>query len=234
MPGSAHIKPAWLAAALLAALAAGCGAPPPGRAPASIDADAGDAVSWYRQAAAAGTKVMVIDAAQSLVTVTVRRGGPLARFGHDHVVASRTIEGFVAPAAGRADFHFRLDQMTVDEAALRQAQHLDTQPSPEAIAGTRTNMLTRVLEAGRYPLVILQARRPAGDPALPLQLSVTLHGATRTVAAPTRIATTRAGLEATGTLQLRQTDFGIVPMSVMGGAMTVQDTLELRYRIVAR
>jgi hypothetical protein len=223
-------------AAAATALLAGCTAAPP---PNLVNLDTGNAAQWYRQAAAAGARVLAIDPARSLVAVTVRRGGPLARFGHDHVVASRDISGFAAPAAGRADFSFRLDQMTVDEAALRREANLDTQPSPEAIAGTRTNMLTRVLEAERFPLVILQARQPgdhaAGDPVdKPLQLSITLHGVTRTVAAPARIDTTPEGLAATGTLQLRQSDFGITPMSVMAGAMTVQDTMELRYRIVAR
>ena len=220
------------AALLAAALLAGCTvAPPPG----PVSLDAGNAAQWYRQAAASGTNVLVIDPAQSLVTVTVRRGGALARFGHDHVVASRGVTGFAAPSAGRADFHFRLDQMTVDEADLRRAAGLDTEPSADAIAGTRANMLTKVLEAERFPLVILSARQPAGQVSgQPLQLSITLHGVTRTVAAPSRIDTTPQGLVATGTLQLRQSDFGITPMSVMGGAMTVQDTMELRYRIVAR
>ena len=224
------------AALLAAALLAGCTVAPP---PDPVSLDAGNAAQWYRQAAASGTNVLVIDPAQSLVTVTVRRGGALARFGHDHVVASRGVTGFAAPSAGRADFHFRLDQMTVDEADLRRAAGLDTEPSADAIAGTRANMLTKVLEAERFPLVILSARQPAGQvlgqvSGQPLQLSITLHGVTRTVAAPTRIDTTPQGLVATGTLQLRQSDFGITPMSVMGGAMTVQDTMELRYRIVAR
>jgi polyisoprenoid-binding protein YceI len=211
---------------LAAALLAGCQAAPPATAPA-----AGDAAGWYRQAAAAGAAVLAIDPAQSLIAVTVRRGGLLARLGHDHVVASRAITGFAAPGAGRADFSFRLDQMTVDEAALRREADLDTQPSEAAIAGTRTNMLTRVLEADRFPLVALHARQPAGQP---MQLTITLHGVTRTVAAPARIDIAADAVTASGTLQLRQSDFGITPMSVMGGAMTVQDTMELRYRIVAR
>ena len=222
----------WKTGLALAALLAACSAAPPSN---RLDLDAANAAQWYRQAAASGTRVLVIDPAQSQVVVTVRRGGALARFGHDHVVASRAIEGFAAPSAGRADFHFRLDQMTVDEAPLRRAANLDTQPSADAIAGTRTNMLSRVLEAERFPLVVLAARQPGGQAAgEALQLSITLHGVTRTVAAATRIDVTPEGIAASGTLQLRQSDFGITPMSVMAGAMTVQDTLELRYRIVAR
>jgi polyisoprenoid-binding protein YceI len=218
---------------LLAALLAGCArvpAPPPLAVP--VPAVENDA-NWYRQAAAAGSKVLVIDPAQSLVAVTVRRGGPLARLGHDHVVASRSVTGFAAPAAGRADFSFRLDQMSVDEPALRREAGFDTQPSDAAIEGTRTNMLTKVLEAERFPLVALHAESVAGT-GQPLRLAITLHGVTRTVAAPTRVDTSADGLTATGALQLRQTDFGITPMSVMGGAMTVLDSMELRFRIVAR
>ncbi|MES2319098.1 MAG: YceI family protein [Pseudomonadota bacterium] len=209
-------------------LLAGCaGAPPP--PPSATPVDTGAA--WYQKAARDGVKVYRIDAAQSLITITVRRGGALARLGHDHVVASRTLEGFVAPDAGRADFHFRLDQMTVDEAGLRSAAGLDTQPSPDAIEGTRTNMLTRVLEAESYPVVLLHAERVGTAPSV--RLTVTLHGVSRSVDVPTTVERTKATLTASGELRLLQTDFGITPMSVMGGAMTVQDPMELTFRIVA-
>ena len=216
---------------VLAALLAGCAAVPP---PAPVAVPAQDnAVSWYRQAAANGSKVLVIDPAQSLIAVTVRRGGALARLGHDHVVASRGVTGFAAPAEGRADFSFRLDQMTVDELALRHEAGLDTQPSDEAIAGTRANMLTRVLEADRFPVVALHAEQIRGNEQA-FQLAITLHGVTRTVTAPARIASEANGVSASGTLTLRQSDFGITPMSVLAGAITVLDPMELRFRIVAR
>lgn len=222
---------------LLLVLVAGCastGAPPPAPTPAA------PAFSWYQQNART-RQVLRIDAARSLITVTVRRGGAFARMGHDHVVASRSIEGFVAPDAGRADFRFRLDQMTVDETDLRTRAGLTTQPDLDAIAGTRTNMLTRVLEAERYPLVELHAERPApadgkdgkdGDHHT-LRLTVTLHGVARTLEVPTTIERSAAGLTASGAFILNQSDFGITPMSVLGGAMTVLDPMELAFRIVA-
>ncbi|MES3025544.1 MAG: YceI family protein [Pseudomonadota bacterium] len=218
---------------LLALLAACAGTAPPAATPPPAPPAAAAAApqyGWYQQARGAGKKIYAIDAAQSLITITVRRGGVLARLGHDHVVASRTISGFVAPDDGRADFHFRLDQLTVDEPALRLQAGLDTQPSADAVEGTRTNMLGRVLEAERFPLVLLQARQAAGG----LQLTVTLHGVSRDYVVPTRLEKSAGMVAASGALQLLQTDFGIVPMSVMGGAMLVQDPLELSFRIVAR
>ena len=210
-------------------LLAGCAskvAPPP--APAPVDTG----MAWYQRAAQAGKKVYAIDAAQSLITITVRRGGALARLGHDHVIASRTLQGFVAPDAGRADFHFRLDQMSVDEPALRTAAGLDTQPSADAIEGTRTNMLNRVLEAERFPVVMLHVERlvQAGL----MRLTVTLHGVARTIDVPVKLDQAASKLAASGSLTLLQSEFGITPMSVMGGAMTVQDRMELQFAIVAR
>ena len=187
---------------------------------------------WYERAAKAGQQIYTIDSAQSLITVVVRRGGPMARFGHDHVVASRSIIGKVAPDAGRADFQFRLDQMTVDEAALRTEAGLTTQPDADAIEGTRLNMLNRVLEAERFPLVLLRAERNVPDDGM-LRLSVTLHGVQRSMQVPVTIERGVASLTATGMLTLLQTDFGITPMSVMGGAMRVEDPMELRFKIVA-
>ena len=216
-------------------LLTGCAAEAPPAGPvAPVDTGA----SWYQKAAQAGKKVYRIDAQQSLITITVRRGGALARLGHDHVVASRSLEGFVAPDAGRADFHFRLDQLTVDEPALRAAAALDTQPSTDAIAGTRANMLNRVLEADRFPVVMLHAERAAGAVGSPgaetLRLTVTLHGVARSFDVPTRIDREKNALTASGELRMLQSAFGIIPMSVMGGAMTVQDQMELKFRIVAK
>jgi polyisoprenoid-binding protein YceI len=217
---------------LLAALLTGCAGAPPPAPPTGPAPVADNAAGWYRQASAEGASIMTIDPAQSIIAVTVRRGGPLARLGHDHVVASHTITGFAAPDKGRADFSFRLDQMTVDEPALRREAGLDTEPSADAIASTRANMLGRVLEAGRFPLVALHAQQVPGDAAL--RLTVTLHGTTRTVTVPARIETGADSISASGAMQLRQSDYGITPMSVLGGAMTVLDPLELRFRIVAR
>lgn len=219
-------------ALLSLALLAGCSAPVPPQAPATSATTSDLSDAWYTKAAAAGQKVYRIDAAQSLIAVTVRRGGAFARFGHDHVVASRSVSGYAAPDTGRADFRFRLDQMTVDEAALRSEAGLDTQPDADAIAGTRNNMLTRVLEADKFPVVSLHAQRVPGKPES-LRLSVTLHGVTRSVEVPTTIERSASQLIASGALTLKQTDFGITPMAVMGGAMTVQDPMELRFRIVA-
>jgi polyisoprenoid-binding protein YceI len=175
--------------------------------------------------------VLNIDSARSLIAVTVRRGGALARLGHDHVIASHDVTGTVQPSQNRADFQFRLDQMKVDETDLRRQAGLETQPSADAIDGTRTNMLTKVLDAERYPLVTVHAvRGAAGDP---LDVAITLHGITRSYRIPVDLHEENGAMTVSGTLTLNQTDFGLIPFSVMGGAMAVQDRMELRFTLLA-
>lgn len=231
MLSTSPLRAYLLAAPFIVALAACSPLPPstPATAPATIT-QAPPAEPAPPAAPAAGA--LAIDSANSLIAVTVRRGGVLARLGHDHVVAARTITGTVTPTDNRAQFQFRLDQMTVDEPALRQVAGLEKQPSPEAVAGTRTNMLTRVLEADRYPLVTVRAERIADDQ--PLGVAITLHGVTRAYQIPVVFAREGNTLTVSGTVDLKQTDFGLVPFSVMGGAMAVEDRMELRFTVVAK
>jgi len=188
--------------------------------------------SYYRQAEALGKKILRISPELSVVTIEVRRAGTLARLGHDHVVASHDISGYVSPDEERTDLIMPLAKLTVDEPNLRAEAGFDTQPTPEAIEGTRHNMLTKVLEADRFPFVLIHAIRI--DPMQPtLRVSITLHGVTHTFEVPAQIETTPKRLIVAGRLTLNQTDFGIVPYSVLGGAIQVQDRMDLRFRIVA-
>ena len=169
------------AAALLAACATRVAAPPtvPAGAPAEFPA------AYYQGILARGAPVFRIDPARSLVVIVVRRGGSLTQFGHDHVIASHDVAGYIAPDEGRADLYVPLDALVVDEPALRSEIGLDTQPSPDDIAGTRRNMLEKVLETDRYPYAtIAVSDRPASGGSQPLRVAIGLHGTTRTVEAP--------------------------------------------------
>ncbi|NYE59697.1 polyisoprenoid-binding protein YceI [Duganella sp. 1224] len=211
--------------------------PPPASAPATAPAAKAPAAAPsaprpVTPAAPDAGPLLRIDSAQSLIVATVRRGGILARLGHDHVVASHAISGTVSPSRNRADFTFRLDQMNIDEADLRRAAGLEKQPSADAIEGTRHNMLTKVLDADRYPVVTVHAERLAAGQ--PLQVGITLHGVTRTLAIPVALREANGVINVQGTVNLKQTDFGLTPFSVMGGAMSVQDQMELRFDLTAR
>ncbi|MEJ2384752.1 MAG: hypothetical protein P8Y54_10190, partial [Xanthomonadales bacterium] len=146
-----------LALSLLTLLAA-CTLAPESAPPRDETAD--QAVAWppypYRERAAADA-VYLLDPARSSIDFVVRREGPLARFGHDHVLSPTALEGwFLAadtPEAVRADLRFPTRELAIDDAPSRARYALDTTPDAEAIAGTRENLLREVLRSEDWPVV---------------------------------------------------------------------------------
>lgn len=230
-PESNRLCRTRLIAAALAVLMTAC-APPPPPAPTAAPTPAGFPAPYYQQAEAQGRKVLRVLPQQSLVTIEVGRAGSLARLGHDHVVASHDVNGYVAPEEGRADLYLPLERLTVDEPELRTAAGLDTQPPAAAIEGTRQNMLAKVLETERFPFALVHATR-SGDGRPVLRVEIALHGATRSFEVPVEIQNLPDGMAVSGRLSFKQSDFGIAPFSVLNGALQVRDRLDLRFRIVA-
>jgi len=223
--------PVLLLAATLSFLVA-CVPRPAERAASPATSPDGFPEQAYVRDAAAGRPVFRVDPASSIIVVEVRRAGSLARLGHDHVVASHDVRGYVEPDAGRADLYVALDRLVVDQPELRKQAGFDTEPTAEAIAGTRRNMLEKTLEAGRYPYASIGVRRAAGTTAA--DVSIALHGTTRTMRVPMAVTESAEAIAVDGELALRQTDFGITPLSVVGGAIQVQDEVKLRFDIRAR
>ena len=224
---------AALVAAALAGTLAGCAQLPRVEAPSAPPAEFPEA--YYLQALKQGKPVFRVDSRESLIVIEVRRAGSLARLGHDHVVASHEVTGYVEPDEGRADLYVALARMQLDEAPLRAEAGFDTQPTESDIEGTRANMLEKVLEADKFPFALIGVRRAnatRGDATL--SVAITLHGSTRTLRVPARIDADADAMSVTGRLSFEQTDFGITPYSLLGGAIAVKNGVELRFRIHAR
>jgi len=191
--------------------------------------------SYYQGLLALGKTVFRVDPTRSIVVIEVRRGGSLAHLGHDHVVASHDVAGRIALQEGRADLWVPLNALVVDEPALRAEAGFQTQPSADDIAGTRSNMLGRVLETDRYPYALIAVSDlGSGGRPMRLRVDITLHGITRSVETAAQFEKTEEELSVSGAIAIDQSEFGIVPLSVLGGAITVQDRLNMSYRIRAR
>jgi hypothetical protein len=224
---------AALAAAALAGILAGCAQLPRVEAPTAPPAEFPE--TYYRDALKQGKPVFRVDPAESLVVIEVRRAGSLARLGHDHVVASHEVAGYVATDEGRADLYLALARMRVDEPALRKQAGFDTQPAESDIEGTRSNMLEKALEADKFPFALIRVSgAKAKDKKTTLAVAITLHGHTRTLQVPAEIEAEEDKINVAGRLAFNQSDFGITPYSLLGGAIAVKDGLELRFRIRAR
>jgi polyisoprenoid-binding protein YceI len=224
-------------AACVGLLIAGCAPVKPAPAPTSAESATLPPEfpeAYYRQAAAQGKPVYRVDPADSIVVIEVRRSGSLARLGHDHVVASHDVGGYVVPADGRADLYVPLAKLVVDEAKLRTEAGFETQPSESDIAGTRANMLNSVLEAERFPFALIRVSgADASKGNANLKVSITLHGTTRTPEFPAQIETAENQLVVSGRLSFDQTDFGMTPYTVLGGAIAVRNQVDLHFRVRA-
>ena len=224
-----------LIAAYAGVVLAGCAAPsaPPVASRAGAPADFPERT--YRQEVRAGHAVYEIDPATSIAIIHVHRGGSLARLGHEHVVASHDVAGYIDPAAARADLYVAVERLAVDEPTLRQQAGLDTPLAEDAIAGTRRNMLTRVLDAARYPFAELQVTGVETAGAMHVaHVRLTLHGATRTLDVPVTWQSSAQAFDVAGRFTLRQSDYGITPLSILGGAVQVADTVDVEFRLRAR
>lgn len=226
---------ATLAAQLLALVLLLNGCVPVPRMPTAPAAPANSTLQaederYYLQLHAAGKPVFAVDTEKSLIVIEVHRGGRLARLGHEHIVASHDVHGRVAPDERRADLVIPLDSLTVDEVSLRAEAELDPELPPQAIEGTRRNMLDKVLESASYPFVYVRVMRDAAQADL-LHIALTVHGVTRNMDVPARITRQGNGVLTEGRLSFRQSEFGIVPFSVLGGALQVEDRVDLRFHI---
>ena len=218
----------------VAGLLAGCASPVPRLADVAGEQPAEFPDAYYRQAAARGQPVFEVDPASSLIVIEVRRGGTLAHLGHDHVVASHDVRGYLAPAAGRADLYLRLDRLVVDERDLRAEAQFDTQPSAEAIAATRANMLDK-LGAGAHPWALVAVRDVSIEASgFRMNATLTLNGSTRAMDLSPQVVLSTGEVGVDGRVALEQTSFGITPFSILGGALQVQDRVSVGYRIRAR
>ncbi len=189
----------------------------------------------------AGTQVLRVDPVQTIVTVIVRRAGPLARLGHDHVITSADEAGTVWLGSTPADSAFELTlpvarfDVDLPEARAAAGPGFAAPVPDDARAGTRHNMLrAEVLDSGHFPFITLRSASAAGAwPQPVVRIVVTLKGVEREQEIPVIVERTAAGVMVRGELRLNQTDFGMTPFAVAGGAIQVADTLEIRFEIAA-
>ncbi len=207
---------------LAAGLAAGCSAPAPPPVPGTA----------APEVHALQGPLLAVDDARSLVTLRVTRAGPLARLGHDHVLACRHLAGAVSVAAGEARLTVPLAAVSVDEPDLRRAAGLDPDVDEEAVAGTRRNLQRKVFDTARYPEARVRILREGPEALLVI---LTVHGHEHREHVQARLEPLPGGgLRARGAFTLRQSDFGMIPFAVLGGALQVADAVDVRFDVVAR
>jgi len=191
----------------------------------------------YAAAAQGGAAVYRLDLATSRVEIVVRRAGPLARLGHDHVIVASPEAWIYWPEnAGdaRAELRLALDQFEVDPADARQRYGLEDVPDAAAIEGTRRNMLEKVLAAETWPYVTVDTGRLSGGPdewELDAEFTVRDHRLRRTI--PVNIMRTDDSLAVQGSLVVEHAELGLEPYTALAGAIRVAEAIELHFALNA-
>lgn len=175
------------------------------------------------------------------VRFLVFRAGPLAKLGHNHVVQAKNIRGEILLARDIHQSSFLIEmpvtdfQVDSEEARLDEGEEFFPQPDSEAISGTTKNMLSeQVLDVAKFPMIEIKSIALKGPAwGMDITVRISMHGVEREIVVPTAIENNKGKLIVTAFFSINQTDFGIVPMSVLGGALQVDNRLKIRMRIVA-
>lgn len=164
----------------------------------------------------------VIDTERSILKIHVGKSGLFSAAGHEHWV--------IAPFAGGTFNTSDSPQVafTVDARKLTLVQ--DDKLSPEQQAEVQRTMHAKVLESESYPLISFHSTKVEKTGANQWIVSgeLTLHGQSKPI-----LADVRSGDGAyTGRAKIKQTEFGINPVSVAGGVVKVKNELEIQFVVV--
>ncbi len=189
-----------------------------------------------------GTAHYAIDAKLSDVRFLVYRAGALASFGHNHVIQAQDIRGdvYLADDFQASGFSLSLPvaAFVVDDPKARSVEGPDfaKQPSDPAIDGTRKNMLSEaLLDVVHYPEVHIRSVQLLGPDWGPdARVRIELRGVAQDVSVPISVERNGDTLSVHGAFEIKQSDFGIKPFSVLGGGLQVADTLRIRFHLVAQ
>lgn len=179
----------------------------------------------------------LLEAGHSRVDVLVGRAGPLARFGHEHVVVVDGLEGYLlldaTSADSRGDLRFPLSGLIVDSPEARRRYGKEGEISAEDVAGTRDNLMRAVLDPARWPMatlsitdLVLQGEKASA------QILIEISGGRYQGAAPFNLHLDGDRVTVEGTLELSHDELGLEPYSALGGGLRVADLMTVHFSLV--
>ena len=153
---------------------------------------------------------------------------------HDHEVAAPGVEGRSSldssdPSRSRVMVRF-------DAKALKVTGR--GEPAGDVAEVQRTMLSDRVLDVTRYPTIAFESdrisvqQRSAGSLTLRVDGRLTLHGVTKPVSIPVAVRLDGSKMTATAEATVRQSEFGIKPVTAAGGTVRVKDEVEVMFTIV--
>jgi polyisoprenoid-binding protein YceI len=157
---------------------------------------------------------------KSTITIHVGKTGLFSGLGHNHTISAPISRAVIDPQSKTASITVLAKEMKV----------LDPEASEKDRQEIQATMLgPKVLDAQKYPEIHFASshieQTSAGD--FKVTGNLELHGVTKQLEFPV----TGTPEHYTGKTKLKQTDFGIQPVSAGGGTVKVKDEIELEFSV---
>jgi polyisoprenoid-binding protein YceI len=170
-----------------------------------------------------GSSQKAIDTQRSVLTVRVYKAGAFSAFGHEHAIR--------APIQnGSFDEDKRSVEFVVDTGTLRV---VDSGVSEKDRADIQSTMVgPKVLNTSEFREIRFHSTEVSGsgESRWTVHGDLTLHGQTH----PVKVDVERQDGRYLGSARLRQSEFGITPVTVAGGTIKVKDEVRVEFEIVGK
>ncbi len=175
-----------------------------------------------------------IDSSASRFTVQAFATGMLSTFGHNPKIGLRDYDGEIRFVPETYDTgRVRVAVQTGAMEVLDEMKNDDRQKLEQTMYG-------EVLEVERFPTATYESKQITvqkfTDDLLMAHVGgeLSLHGATRSLSFDARVTRIGTMLRISGEFPLRQSDYGIKPVSFAAGTLRLKDELKFGFELVAR
>jgi polyisoprenoid-binding protein YceI len=172
-----------------------------------------------------------VDSEGSAFRIHVASAGLFSAFGHDHQIEAREIKGCAEIDWSQLDHSSVSLTFSTPAIMVLDPDHAKDRPQ------VQQNMETEVLRIHDFPEIQFKSTsvhvQTAG--ALRIDGQLTIRGRTQSVSIPLRLEQNGATqARVTGKYTLKQSTFGIKPIQVMGGMVSVKDDIQLEFDLQLR
>jgi hypothetical protein len=162
-----------------------------------------------------------IDIVRSTITIHVGKSGLFSAAAHDHTIDAPIASGSIRESgAPHIEFTVEAAKMTVRP---------DSKVDAKTQATIQTDMENMVIEPKKFPRITFHSSRvdKIAEGQWKVEGDLVLHGVTK----PVGLMVRQTGESYSTHTVIRQTDFGIKPISIGGGMIKVKNEVEIDFQI---
>lgn len=173
----------------------------------------------------------VIDASAGRFSAQIGTAGLLSGLGHPHTIALRDFSGEALAKAGALEKGSL--QITIKAASLAETGKDFSDDDRKKID---RDIQHKALEVAKYPEIVFKSTRISAksEDQVEIRGNLTLHGVTRSVSVPAKVALQGNRLTARGEFTIRHSDFKIQRLSAAAGTVKAAEEIRLTFEIIGR